>query len=77
MDLVDNSMNENKNYLQHSDPCCIHSMVDDYMDVSYGEKSIKITYCEKCLIDESEIIKNLRSRTNLTVSSNRICTTSR
>jgi len=77
MDLVDNSMNKIEDYLQHGNPSCIHSIVDDYMDVSYGEKSIKITYCEKCLIDESEIIKNLRRRTNLSVSSNRICTTSR
>ena len=71
MDLVDNSMNKFEDDLQSS---CVHSMVDDYIDVSYGEKSIKITYCEKCLIDSSEI--KLR-RSNLTIPSNSVCTTSR
>ena len=71
MDLVDNSMNKIEDDLQSS---CIHSMVDDYIDVSYGEKSIKITYCEKCFIDSSKI--KLRG-SNLTISSNSVCTTSR
>ena len=71
MDLVDTSMNE----IQiNFDPCCIHSMVDDYIDVSYGEKSIKITYCEKCLMDSSKI--NLGG-SDLTVPSNSVCPTSR
>ena len=46
MDLVDNSMNKFEDDLQSS---CVHSMIDDYIDVSYGEKSIKITYCEMIL----------------------------
>ena len=71
MDLVDNSINKIEDDLQSS---CIHSMVDDYIDVSYGEKSIKITYCEKCFIDSSKI--NL-CRSNLSISSNSVCTTSR
>lgn len=70
MDLLDNSMNCN------SIPCN-HSIINDYIDVDYGEKSLRISYCEKCLKDESEIMNNLRSRTNLSVSSNSICTTSR
>jgi hypothetical protein len=71
MDLVDNSMNKIEDDLQSS---CIHSIVDDYIDVSYGEKSIKITYCEKCFIDSSKV--KLR-RSNLSIPSNSVCTTSR
>lgn len=71
MDLVDNSMNKFEDDLQSS---CVHSMIDDYIDVSYGEKSIKITYCEKCFIDSSKI--KLR-RSDLSIPSKSVCTTSR
>lgn len=74
MDLLDNSMNETKNYLQCIDTSCTHSIVDDYIDVSYGEKSIKITYCEICLMDTSNIEL---SRSDLPISSNSVCPTSR
>ena len=68
MDLLDNSMNN---------IICQHSFIKDYIDVDYGEKSICIYYCEKCLVDQSTIMNDLRSRSNLPVSSNSICTTGR
>jgi len=50
---------------------CIHSMIDDYIDVDYGERSIQISYCESCMLDTSQL-----SRTDLTVSTCGVCTTS-
>lgn len=70
MDLVDISMNKTENNSQSN---CVHSIIDDYIDVSYGEKSIKINYCEKCLLDSSQI---QLCRSNLSVSSNSVSATS-
>jgi hypothetical protein len=56
-------------YLQEN---CLHSIVDDYIDVDYGERSIQISYCENCMLD----ISQLDSRTDLTVSTSGVCTTS-
>jgi hypothetical protein len=69
MDLLDNSMN--------NITICQHSFIKDYIDVDYGEKSICIYYCEKCLVDQSVIMNHLNSRSNLSISSNSVCTTSR
>jgi hypothetical protein len=54
-------------YLQDN---CIHSIVDDYIDVDYGEMSIQISYCENCMLDISQL-----NRTDLTVSTCGICST--
>jgi len=50
---------------------CIHSIIDDYIDVDYGERSVQISYCENCMLDVSQ----LESRTDLTVSTCCVCTT--
>ena len=37
-------------YLKHN---CRHSIVNDDIDIDYGEKSICISYCEHCFLNES------------------------
>jgi hypothetical protein len=71
MDLLDNSMNT----IKSETLICHHSIIDDYIDLDYGEKSLRISYCEKCLLDVS-VIRQLCG-TNLSVSSSSICTASR
>jgi len=51
---------------------CKHSMTTDDIDVDFGERSIRICYCEKCFLHEEQLL----TRTNLTISTNSICTTS-
>ena len=48
MELLDSSMNE-CTILEADCSTCDHSFVEDYIDLDYGEKSVKIRYCEKCL----------------------------
>lgn len=50
---------------------CIHSMTTDDIDVDFGERSIRICYCEKCFLHEEQL-----RGTNLSVSPIRIRTTS-
>ena len=69
MELLDDSTNEMSTNVMSTNECqkkCDHSFITDYIDVDYGEKSIRICYCEKCFLD----------RTNLTVTTNSIRTTS-
>ena len=76
MDLLDNSMNDfNKNDQNKKSDDCNHSIIDDYIDLDYGEKSQRIFYCEKCLLDETTIKK--LNRTNLSISTSSVCTTCR
>ena len=69
MELLDDSMNVMSTNVMSTTECqkkCHHSFITDYIDVDYGEKSIRICYCEKCFLD----------RTNLTISTDGIGTTS-
>ncbi len=34
---------------------CLHSIIMDDIDVEYGERSIRIVYCEKCLLDANQL----------------------
>lgn len=71
MELLDDSMNVMSTNVMSTTEFqkkCVHSFITDYIDVDYGEKSIRICYCEKCLLDGG---------TNLTISTDGVGTTSR
>lgn len=51
---------------------CVHSMTTDDIDVDYGERSIRICFCEKCFLHEEQL-----TRTNLSVTTNCVSTTTR
>ena len=50
---------------------CRHSMTTDDIDIDYGEKTMRICYCEKCFLHEEQLI-----RTDLTITTSSISTTS-
>ena len=50
---------------------CIHSIITDDIDLDYGEKTLRISYCEKCFLHETQLCG-----TDLTITTNRIRTTS-
>ena len=50
---------------------CKHSMTTDDIDMDYGERTMRICFCEKCFLQEEQLCG-----TNLTVTSNSVSTTS-
>ena len=50
---------------------CQHTMTTDDIDVDYGERTIRICYCEKCFLHEEQL-----SGTDLPITTGSISTTS-